>query len=83
MGTIPHLFMSKQKSLKLKDKMKDNVIDVPWHVWTVFGEEAKTIFIGDDSASLGSGDYKTLKELRTAMEWYVDHLGGKIVWDEE
>lgn len=56
-------------------------ITVPYNVWTVFGEEAKEVRIAGDQASFGC-DYKSLPELREAMEWYVQQLGGSIKWEE-
>lgn len=57
-------------------------IEVPYHVWTVFGNESKFILVSGDTASLGE-DYKTLAELRKAIEWYADQLGGKIKWESK
>jgi hypothetical protein len=57
-------------------------ITVPYNVWVVFGEDAKEIRIADDQASFGC-DYKTLPELRTAIEWYAEQLGGKITWEKK
>lgn len=66
--------------MKLSDKLKDyKPIEVPYHVWTCFGEDSKSILLAGEEASLGC-DYKSLDELRTAIEWYVDQLGGKVKW---
>lgn len=46
-------------------------IEVPYHVWTCFG----------DQASLGE-DAKSLDELRKAIEWYVEQLDGKVKWSK-
>ena len=73
-----------------KKKIEPRVIDkvkaaskiyVPYNVWTMFGEEAKTILIGDDSISLGC-DYKSVKETREGIEWYVTQMGGKVTWEK-
>lgn len=66
--------------MKLADKLKDyKPIEVPYHVWTCFGKDSKSILLAGDEASLG-GDYKSLEELRSAIEWYVNQLGGKVKW---
>lgn len=56
-------------------------LEVPWEVWTVFGEKAKTVLFGGKEISLGE-DFKSLEQLRTAISWYVDQLGGKVKWGE-
>ena len=56
-------------------------IMVPYNVWTVFGEEAKEVRIAGDQACFGC-DYKSLPQLREAMEWYVSQLGGAVKWEE-
>lgn len=68
------------KLKQLLERQKD--VEVPFHVWTVFGEKAKGIFIAGDQASLGE-DYKTLEQLRAAIDWYADQLGGKVKWEKK
>jgi hypothetical protein len=46
----------------------------------VFGEECKEVRIAGDQASFGC-DYKSLPELREAIEWYAKQLGGKVEWE--
>ena len=63
-------------------KLQEN-IEVPWHVWTKFGHGAKHISLAGNQVSLASeGDYASLEELRQAIEWYVDQLGGKVKWEK-
>jgi hypothetical protein len=72
-------------TVKLKDQLKlQSDIEVPYDVWRLFGEKSKTgyISVGGNQASFGE-DYGTLPELRAAIEWYADQLGGKITWDKE
>lgn len=69
--------------MKLKERLstyKD--IEVPYEVWTCFGEKAKAIFVAGNQASLGE-DYKNLEQLRNAIEWYADQLGGKVKWEKK
>lgn len=61
-------------------KEKSN-IEVPYHVWTVFGEETKKITFAGDQACLGC-DYKNITELRTAIEWYAAQMGGTVKWEK-
>lgn len=63
----------------------ENSIDVPYHVWTLFGENAKTIELAGDQASIGC-DYKNLTQVRAALQWLAHQFGGHITWknpDEE
>ena len=71
--------------MKLKDQLKlQSNIEVPFDVWRLFGSKEKngTITMMGHQASFGE-DYGTLPELRSAIEWYVDQLGGKITWEKE
>ena len=66
----------------LHERLKEHTdIEVPYHVWTCFGDKSKIITLAGDQASLGE-DYKSLEELRTAIEWYAGQLGGKIKWSK-
>lgn len=70
---------------KLKDQLKmQSNIEVPYNVWRLFGEKKKVgyISLAGGQASFGE-DYGTLPELRAAIEWYADQLGGKITWEKE
>ncbi len=69
--------------MKLKEQLKlQKDIKVPFHVWRMFAEECKIIHLAGNQSSLG-GDYATLQELRTAVEWYIEQLGGKVKWEKE
>lgn len=68
--------------MKLADRLKEyRDIEVPYHVWSCFGERSKVITLGGKEASLGE-DYKSLEDLRQAVEWYVDQLDGKVTWNK-
>lgn len=68
--------------MKLKEQLKlQKDIEVPYHVWRMFGENSKFIVTAGAQASLGE-DYGSLQELRSAIEWYADQLGGKIKWEK-
>jgi hypothetical protein len=44
---------------------------------------AKKISLHGNQASLtNEADFANLEELRKAIEWYADQLGGKIKWDK-
>lgn len=67
---------------KLAQRLKEHSdIEVPYSVWTCFGEQSKVISIAGKQASLGE-DYKEIEELRKAIEWYADQLGGKVKWEK-
>jgi hypothetical protein len=68
--------------MKLKEQLKlQKDIEVPWHVWRMLGENSKFITLAGNQASLTmEGDYGSMEELRAAVEWYVDQLGGKVKW---
>lgn len=56
-------------------------IEVPWHVWRMFGHCAKRISLHGNQASLtNEGDFGNQEELRKAIEFYVDQLGGTVKW---
>lgn len=68
--------------MKLKEQLKlQKDIEVPWHVWTKFGRSAKSISVNGSQASFtNEADYGTIEELRLAIEFYVEQLGGKVKW---
>ena len=70
--------------MKLNEQLKlQKDIEVPWHVWRMFGNCAKHITLLGDQASLtDQGDFANQEELRRAIEFYVDQLGGKVKWDK-
>jgi len=62
-----------------KQLRKYEPIEVPYKVWACFGPQSKTIDVAGNQASLGE-DYVDLEQLREAIEWYVDQLGGEVEW---
>lgn len=68
--------------MKLKEQLKlQKDIEVPFDVWRMFGKNCKVISMSGDQASLGE-DFGSLQELRTAIQWYVDQLGGTVKWEK-
>lgn len=66
---------------KLKEQLKlQKDIEVPFNVWRFLGSDSKLILIRGDQASLGE-DFGNIEELRKAVEFYVDQLGGKVKWE--
>lgn len=55
-------------------------VQVPWEVWTVFGENSKVASITGTEICLGE-DYVGIDRARQAVEWYVRQLGGTVKWD--
>lgn len=59
-------------------------IEVPFYVWSKFGTAAKHITIMGKQVSLtGEGDFGNIEELRKAIEFYADQLGGTIKWSKK
>lgn len=68
--------------MKIKEQLKlQKNIEVPFEVWRMFGKNCKVVTIAGDQASLGE-DYGSLQELRSAVQWYVDQLDGKVKWEK-
>ena len=57
-------------------------VDVPFEVWSLFGESGRNISVLGEEISL-SGDYASLEKCRKAIAWYVQQLGGKVEWSNE
>ena len=71
------------KSKKLIQKLtKHKDIEVPYDVWRFFGSQTQNgrIQMSENLASFGE-DFGTVEELRDAIEFYVDQLGGKVKWE--
>ena len=71
--------------MKIIEQVKlQKYIEVPWHVWSKVGENAKYIMIMGNQVGLTSeGDTGTVEELRRAIEFYVDQLGGTVKWSKK
>jgi len=70
--------MKKEKKvIEIIESYKD--IEVPFHVWRLFSTQAKHISFMGNQASFGE-DFASIEELRTAIEWYADQLGGAVKW---
>lgn len=69
-------------SKKLVEQLKlQKDIEVPWNAWRFFDDNCKIIHIAGDQASFG-GDYGNVEELRKAVEFYVEQLGGRVNWEK-
>jgi hypothetical protein len=70
--------------MRLIDKLKAQeklVLDsVPYKVARAFTQPRLEV-VGDQ-VCIGE-DYLTLDEAREAIAWYVDQLGGKVVWSKK
>lgn len=71
--------MAKSKTLADLMLQVPDDFDVPYAVWTVFGQNARKIAFAGRQASLAE-DFKELPQLRAAIEWYVTQLNGKVEW---
>jgi hypothetical protein len=56
-------------------------IEVPYYVWTAFGENQKRMSIMGTDVCLGE-DYKSIESVREAIAYYVEQLGGSVEWSE-
>lgn len=69
-----------KKTARAIDAMKCRDVKAPWEVGRFVGF---TIHVYGDQASLHeNGDTGTVREIRTALEWYCNQFGGKVKWDE-
>ena len=57
-------------------------IEVPYKVYSCFSSSKRDILIYDNTLSLGE-DFKSLAEVREAVQWYVEQLGGNVKWSKE
>ncbi len=66
--------------MKVYEQLKlQHDVEVPWEVWRFFGRTAKKFVLAGNAASPGE-DFGNIDELRAAVAWYVDQLGGKVKW---
>ena len=70
--------------MKIKEQLElQTDLEVPWHVWTKFGSNAKRVtFAGNQASLTADADFASLEELRKAIQWYAEQLGGKVEWDK-
>lgn len=79
----PDFFAHVNNSKKLLNQLKlQKDIEVPHSVWSLFGENCKKITIAGNQASFGE-DYAEVDQLRNAIDWYADQLGGKVKWEKK
>lgn len=75
-------FETKGMKMKLKEQLKlQSDIEVPFEVWRFLGGQSKKILVRGDEASLGE-DFGNREQLRKALEFYIDQLGGKVEWEK-
>jgi hypothetical protein len=76
--------MNKPETVIAKYKAIQDIghsVSVPYEVWSLFGSTAKAVEVLGTQISLGE-DYAPLENVRSALEWYVGQLGGKVKWDK-
>lgn len=67
---------------RVVDLIKDyEDIEVPYEVWRLFGKSSEYIYLAGKQVSLGE-DFVSLEQARTAIEYYVNQLGGKVKWEK-
>lgn len=58
--------------------------ELPWNVWTALQEKPGSITIfGDQVIMTEDGDYKSVAEVREALDWLANQFGGKVKWSKE
>ena len=70
--------------MRLKEQLElQSDIEVPWHVWRMFGNRAKngTVNIRGDQASFGE-EFASKEALRAANERYAERRGVKVKWEK-
>jgi RNase P subunit RPR2 len=74
--------LNRRKKMKIIEQLElQKDIEVPYNVWRMFGKQCKLISIAGSQASLGE-DYGTTQELREAIKFYVEQLGGTVKWSK-
>jgi hypothetical protein len=55
----------------------------PYHVWRILGDSNhKFIEVVGNQICMGE-DFASMAEARAAVAWYVDQLGGSVLWKNE
>lgn len=75
--------MNKTLHEKFKAVQEINAkVSIPWHVMCILSAgEIKEIEVVGNQISLGS-DFASLEEVRVAVAWYVEQLGGTVKWSK-
>jgi BRCT domain type II-containing protein len=66
------------KIMKEIEALEKSVAPIPYEVWTTFMESPNYSLYG--SQVCFGGDFKTLEQTRSAIEWLVVEFGGKVKW---
>ena len=74
--------MKAKKIMEKIKKLQTKTEVIPWFVWTAFWDKSPFFNIIGDQVTF-DGDYKTLQEMRNALDWMVDQFGGEVTWSEE
>jgi hypothetical protein len=82
MGVMMSIYETKKRTIQDILQNPEPGKELPHHVWRMFGGERKSIvFCGNEASLCENGDFGTLEELRDAVQWYVEQLGGVVNWD--
>lgn len=80
--------MKKTKTKRLVDlaaevvELEKKVPPTPYNVHVALGAKLNLGFNGDVCIGSGDCDFVSVKEARSAVEWLVDQLGGKVEWSD-
>jgi hypothetical protein len=56
-------------------------VPVPYDAWRMFGGNTKVISVVGEEVSFGE-DYVSIELARQGLAWYVNQLGGTVVWNK-
>jgi hypothetical protein len=72
---------SKPKQLRAIDEMKDRSIPIPWSINRFLGLDGKLLVCGEQVSLSKRGDFGTLEEVRSVVEWLAHQFGGQVKWE--
>ena len=72
--------MNYLERIRAIEKLEKEAPEVPWKVWTAFFECEPNVGFFSNQVMMGTGDPKSVEEMREAIEWFADQFGGKVKW---
>jgi hypothetical protein len=72
-----------QRERRAIDEIKSQTnIEVPWHVYRILGIDDKILVLGDQVSFSENGDFASLDEVRSCIDWLAYQFGGKVKWED-
>ena len=75
--------MSKKfiEAYKEIQKIDDQIEPYPDYVWTVFFDKSCAPSVSGNQVLMSpNADYKNIEDVRVALEYMVEQMGGKVKW---